>query len=120
MAKRNSMSTARRSRNRRQKSVTQSAIQAASRSGDELAPESLKQEHASVAKIIRDGRARLMKAQAVLGCVAFALLYEEWLGGVDRPSFADAVAAAQDLVTDAVNRLGRTDSVRPETGKDRS
>jgi hypothetical protein len=46
-----------------------------------------------------------MKAQAVLGCISFALLYEDWLQGPDRPSFADALAAALDLVNEAVGGL---------------
>lgn len=60
---------------------------------------------AHVAKIISGERDRLMKAQAVLGCVVFALLYEDWLEAPDRPSFVDAVTAALDLVDEAVDRL---------------
>lgn len=37
-----------------------------------------------------------MKAEAVLGCVAFALLYEDWLEDPKRLSFADAVAVVQE------------------------
>jgi hypothetical protein len=48
-----------------------------------------------------------MKAQAMLGCVAFALLYEDWLDQSTRPSFADAVGAVQDLVSEILDRLGQ-------------
>jgi hypothetical protein len=51
-------------------------------------------------------RIRLLKAQAVLGCLAFALLYEDWLEPPHRPSFADAVTAAQDLISVTLDRLG--------------
>lgn len=47
-----------------------------------------------------------MKAEAVLGCVSFALLYEDWLEGPNRPCFADAVTVAQDLINQTVQRLG--------------
>jgi hypothetical protein len=46
-----------------------------------------------------------MKAEAVLGCIAVALLYEEWLQGQSRPCFADAVAVAQELVAESLGRL---------------
>jgi hypothetical protein len=106
MAKRNDMSTARRSRNRKEESIPQSGNTAALQSIGEPAPGWAPQSNpADVAKIISSERNRLMKAQAVLGCVAFALLYEDWLEGPDRPSFVDAVAAVLDLVDEAVDRL---------------
>jgi hypothetical protein len=108
MAKRNSMSTARRSRNRKQEPVDQSGLGAASRSTDEAAPDSaLLTNPANLAEIIADGRTRLMKAQAVLGCVAFTLLYDDWLERSHRPCFADAVNVAQDLIVEAIDRLDR-------------
>jgi hypothetical protein len=55
---------------------------------------------------VSEERTRLLKAQAVLGCLAFALLYEDWLEPPHRPSFADAVTAAQDLINATLDRLG--------------
>jgi hypothetical protein len=107
MAKRNDMSRARRSRNREQKSVTECAtaplpnIGHASKAGP--APAS---SPGDLAEIVSEERSRLQKAEAVLGCLAFALLYEDWLEPPHRPSFADAVAAAQDLINATVDRLG--------------
>ena len=57
--------------------------------------------------MITTERRRLMKAEAVLGCVAFALLYEDWLEVTSRPSFTDAVSVAQELVSETVERLTR-------------
>jgi hypothetical protein len=107
MAKRNSMSTARRSRNRKQEPIPQSGNPVATEGIGDPAPGWVPgSSPVAVATIISDERNRLMKAQAVLGCVAFALLYEDWLEKPNRPSFADAVAAVQDLVNETVDRLG--------------
>jgi len=57
-------------------------------------------------EIVTNERSRLIKAQAVLRCVAFALLYEDWLAGPNRPCFADAVAVIEDLVAQTVEQLG--------------
>jgi hypothetical protein len=106
MAKRHYMSTARRSRNRKQQSIPQSGNTAALESIGEPAPGwAPHSKPADVAQIISLERNRLMKAQAVLGCAVFALLYEDWLEAPDRPSFVDAVAAALDLVDEAVDQL---------------
>jgi hypothetical protein len=102
MAKRNSMSRARRSRNSNRKSTAP----APTRRGDESEPSPLPHSNPRPADIIGNERARLMKAQAVLGCLAFALLYEDWLEGAERPSFVDAVAAIQGLINETVERLG--------------
>ena len=107
MAKRNSMSTARRSRNRKQEPALQSGNMVATESTGDPAPGCpLGTNPADVVTIISGERKRLMKAQAVLGCVAFALLYEDWLEGSNRPSFADAVAAVQDLVSKSLEQFG--------------
>jgi hypothetical protein len=47
-----------------------------------------------------------MRAEAVLACVAFTLLYEEWLEDPNRPCFADAIAVARELLNGAIERLG--------------
>jgi hypothetical protein len=107
MAKRNSMSTARRSRNREQKPVTEVATPPVPNSGDESPAEPVSSSSpANLSEIVSKERTRLLKAQAVLGCLAFALLYEDWLEPPHRPSFADAVAAAQDLINATLDRLG--------------
>jgi hypothetical protein len=107
MAKRNSMSAARRSRNRKRELVPQSAATAATEGiGDPAPGWAPGSNPVDAATIISGERNRLMKAQAVLGCVGFTLLYEDWLEGPNRPSFADAIAAVQDLVEEAVERLG--------------
>jgi hypothetical protein len=107
MAKRNDMSTARRSRNRKQESVTEPATPRVPNSGDASpagpAPAS---SPADLAEIVSEERTRLLKAEAVLGCLAFALLYEDWLEPQHRPSFADAVAAAQDIINATLDRFG--------------
>jgi hypothetical protein len=107
MAKRNSVSTARRSRNRKQEALPLSGNTVATeRIGDSAPGGTPGSAPAGVVTIISGERKRLMKAQAVLGCVAFALLYEDWLDRPERPSF-DAVAAVQDLVSEALEQLGR-------------
>lgn len=107
MAKRNDMSAARRSRNRKQKPASEPATPPVRHSGDvssaEPAPPS---SPADLSEIVSEERTRLLKAQAVLGCLAFALLYEDWLEPPHRPSFADAVTAAQDLINTTLDRLG--------------
>ena len=107
MAKRNSMSTARRSRNRKQEPVSEPATPSVRHSGDASPAEPASQSNpADLSEIVSEERTRLLKAQAVLGCLAFALLYEDWLEPPHRPSFADAVAAAQDLINATLDRLG--------------
>lgn len=107
MAKRNDMSTARRSRNRKQEPGSEPATPSVHHSGDtSLAEPASPSSAADLSEIVSEERTRLRKAQAVLGCLAFALLYEDWLEPAHRPSFADAVAAAQDLVNATLDRLG--------------
>src|SRR5687767_12057179 len=104
MAKRNSMSTARRSRNREQETVSEPATPAVPHSGDASAAEPASPSNpADLSEIVSEERTRLLKALAVLGCLAFALLYEDWLEPPDRPSFADALAAAQDLINETLD-----------------
>ena len=107
MAKRNSMSRARRSRNREQEPIAEQATPSVRDSGDTLPAEPAYPSHpADLSEIVSEERTRLLKAQAVLGCLAFALLYEDWLEPPHRPSFADAVGAAQDLINTTLDRLG--------------
>ena len=106
MAKRNDMSTARRSRNRRHTTVAQSGASTLTRSSPEteaISPTAPKA--ADTAEIIRNERDRLRGAQAVLDCVAFALLYEDWLEEPNRPSFADAVAAVGGIIGETVEHF---------------
>lgn len=117
MAKHNSMSTARPSRKR----PAMSAYQTQSRSSDPTAEEHLAaspitSKPADLKDIICMERRRLMRADAVLGCVAFALLYEDWLEGPNRPCFADAVAVAQDLVMQTARRLDEAPTVGTDIG----
>jgi len=106
MAKRNDMSAARRSRNRKQEPVSEPAPSVRD-TGDASPAEPASQSHpADLAEIVSEERTRLLKAEAVLGCLAFALLYEDWLEPAHRPSFVDAVAAAQDLINATLDRLG--------------
>jgi hypothetical protein len=107
MAKRNSMSATRRSRNRKQEPVSDPATLSVRHSGDASPAEpAFPSNPADLSEIVSEERSRLLKAQAVLGCLAFALLYEDWLEPPHRPSFADAVAAAQDLINATLDRLG--------------
>jgi hypothetical protein len=107
MAKRDSMSAARRSRNRKQEPVSEPATPSVRDSGDASPAEPASQSNtADLAEIVSEERTRLLKAEAVLGCLAFALLYEDWLEPPHRPSFADAAAAAQDLINATLDRLG--------------
>lgn len=49
---------------------------------------------------------RLMRVHSALGCVGHALLYEDHFeDDPARPSFADVVALARDIVGETVNRL---------------
>jgi hypothetical protein len=106
MAKRNSMSRARRSRNRKQEPVNEPAAPSVNHSDAPPAEPASRSNRGDLAEIVSAERARLLKAQAVLGCLAFALLYEDWLEPLHRPSFVDAVAAAQDLIDATLDRLG--------------
>jgi hypothetical protein len=55
----------------------------------------------------------LMRARAVLDCTRFVLLYEDILeGDPKKPSFADAVDVARDLMDEAVDALDRV-NLRP-------
>ena len=100
------MSTARPSRNRRVTRARQTGSAEVYASAEVSTPESVNSSGLpAFAEVIRAERRRLMKANAVLGCVAFALLYDDWLEGPDRPSFVDALAAIQDLVAQVVERL---------------
>jgi hypothetical protein len=106
MAKRNSMSTARRSRNRKRVFQPQSGTAAPTRTGGGAEPKTSPEgNRAGFAEILTAERARLMKAEAVLECVAFALLYEDWLEEPDRPCFVDAVRVVRDLVRNAIEKL---------------
>lgn len=106
MAKRDSMSTARQSRNRSPKSSLRTGVTDADPNEAGAAVESpLESRSDALVEIVSDERARLMKADAVLGCVVFAMLYDDWLEAPSRPCFADAVAAAQDLVIQAIAKL---------------
>jgi hypothetical protein len=96
MAKRNSMSTARQSRNRSRKPAAQAGSTQVGRND----------RSGALIEIVSVERTRLMKADAVLQCVAFTLLYEDWLEGPNRPCFADAVAIVQELLDETVERLG--------------
>jgi hypothetical protein len=107
MAKRDSMSTARRSRNRKQGPVSEPATPSVHHSVDASpAKPAAPSNPYHLSEIVSEERTRLLKAQAVLGCLAFALLYEDWLEPLHRPSFVDAVAAAQDLIHATLDRLG--------------
>jgi hypothetical protein len=121
MAKRNSMSTARLSRNRHRASANQTGSMGAY-PGDQDDPRlfsPVTSKRVGLDEVICSERKQLMKAEAVLGCVAFALLYEEWFEGPNRPSFTDAVAVARDLVHESVARLERNElpsQMEPEIG----
>jgi hypothetical protein len=107
MAKRNDMSAARRSRNRKKESSPLRGDTAVGKSiGKPVSGWVQQSNHADVARVINAERDRLMKAQAVLRCVVFALLYEDWLDEPHRPSYVDAVAVIRDLVDEAIARLG--------------
>jgi hypothetical protein len=107
MAKRNDMSAARRSRNRKQETITEQATPSVPNSGDALPAERASPSSpANLSEILNEERTRLLKAEAVLGCLAFALLYEDWLEPPHRPYFADAAAAAQDIINVTLDRLG--------------
>ena len=107
MAKRDSMSMARRSRNRKQEPVSEPATPSVLDSRDASPAEAVSPSRpANLPVIVSEERTRLLKAQAVLGCLAFALLYEDWLEPPHRPCFADAASAAQDLINATVDRLG--------------
>jgi hypothetical protein len=101
------MSSARRSRNRKQAPVAEPGTPPVPENGAASAAEPASPSGpANLSKIVNEERTRLLKAEAVLGCLAFALLYEDWLQPPHRPSFADAVAAAQDLINASLDRLG--------------
>lgn len=52
---------------------------------------------------MRSERRALMRADAVLRCVAVALEYDGWTS--DEPDYAEAIAAARDLISQSIERL---------------
>lgn len=55
-----------------------------------------------LAEIRRERRA-LMRADAVLRCVAAALEYDGWVA--DEPDYAEAIAVASQLISQSIERL---------------
>lgn len=53
---------------------------------------------------IETERTRLMRAEAVLGAVAFALLYAEWRREMGA-DYANAIQAAREIVQETISRL---------------
>lgn len=45
----------------------------------------------------------LMRADAVLRCVAFALEYDDW--SFDEPDYAEAIEVARSLISQSIERL---------------
>lgn len=45
----------------------------------------------------------LMRADAILRCVAFALEYDDWRS--DEPDYVEAIDVARNLISQAVERL---------------
>jgi hypothetical protein len=52
---------------------------------------------------VRSERRALMRADAVLRCVAVALEYDGWTS--DEPDYADAIGAARQLISRSIERL---------------
>jgi hypothetical protein len=101
------MSTARQGRNRKQEPVSEPTMPSVRHSGDASRAEPASPGNpADLSEVVSEERTPLLKAQAVLGCLAFAMLYEDWLEPLHRPSFVDALAAAQDLINATLDRLG--------------
>lgn len=48
-------------------------------------------------------RRALMRADAVLRCVAVALEYDGWIS--DEPDYAEAIGVARDLILQSIERL---------------
>jgi hypothetical protein len=55
-------------------------------------------------KVIEFERTRLMKADAVLGSVAFSLTYAEWRCE-NGPDYASVVEVAREIVQESIRRL---------------
>jgi hypothetical protein len=53
---------------------------------------------------IEHERGELTRAQSVLGCLAFALLYSDWITE-DPPDYAGVAEMARKIVSDSVDRL---------------
>ena len=49
-------------------------------------------------------RARLMRAESLLGCIAFSLMYADWREE-EGPDYANAVEVARQLVRDSISAL---------------
>jgi hypothetical protein len=103
---RDSMSTARQSRNKGASLVVHTMEDSI------VIPDGLKPEPTSncsedqLRETMSGEPTRLMKAEAVLSCVGFALLRYDWFEeGANRPCFSDAIDAACDLVREAVRRF---------------
>lgn len=52
---------------------------------------------------VRSERRALMRADAILRCVAVALEYDGWIS--DEPDYAEAIGAARDLISQSIERL---------------
>lgn len=113
MARRNSMSTARQSRIRTSKrAIDRDGVDTDRDNASALTESPLGITSGDFAVTINIERARLLKAEAVLGCVAFALTYEDWFEDPNRrPSFVDAVVAAQELVRGVLEGLDSVESL---------
>jgi len=53
---------------------------------------------------IEHERGELLRAQSVLGCLSFALLYSDWINE-DPPDYASVAEIARRIVSDSVHRL---------------
>jgi hypothetical protein len=48
-------------------------------------------------------RRALMRADAILRCVAVALEYDDW--SIDEPDYAEAIEVARNLISQSIERL---------------
>jgi hypothetical protein len=107
MAERNSTSKARPGRKLSGASRERSSRASRERASDE------KQGSSEVENSARPGLTRLMQAEAVLGCISFALMYADWREDGES-DYAGAVEVALDLVKESIRSLDVTEKKSSE------
>jgi hypothetical protein len=100
MASRQSTSKAHQGRNRAPSSSRRTRSTRPKRRAEEPEPKAF----GPLRDAIEHERGELTRAESVLGCLAFALLYSDWINE-DPPDYASVAEIARRIVSDSVNRL---------------
>ena len=100
MASRQFISKARRGRNRTPPSSRRTRSTRPKRRVEEPEPQAF----GPLQEAIENERGELARAESVLGCLAFALLYSDWINE-NPPDYASVAEIARRILSDSVHRL---------------